>query len=141
MAKLPSFKRLNKGDFNPEYADLIEKLILSLNSIIDSILNALNRKLSLKNNILCSVRDINVVVNSSGIPLAPINITYDFVGSVSVVSVGKITNLTNPSGYPSSGVGVYWEQVSNNGISIKHISGILPNNSHVLRIVIYGEEA
>lgn len=141
MAKLPSFKRLNKSEFKPEYSDLVEKLITSLNSIIDSVLDALNRKISLKNNILCSIRDVSVVVDSAGIPTAPINITYDFTGSASVVTVGRIVNLTNSSGYPSSGVTVYWEQVANNVIRIRHISGILPNNSHSLRLVIYGDES
>jgi len=139
--KLPSFKRLNKGDFKPEYGELVEKLITSLNSIIDSVLDALNRKISLKNNILCSVKDISVAVDSSGIPTAPVNITYDFVGSASVVTVGKIVNLTNSIGYPTNGVSVYWEQVANNVIRIRHITGIIPNNSHSLRLVIYGDES
>jgi hypothetical protein len=141
MAKLPSFKRLNKGDFEPQYHGLMEKIILSLNTIVDSVLDAMNRKISLKNNILCSVRDITVVVDSSGVPTSPVNVTYDFVGAASVVVVGRVVNLTNVSGYPSSGVGVYWEQVANNGIRIRHVSGILPSNSHSLRLVIYGDEA
>ena len=141
MAKLPSFKRLNKSDFNPEYGDLVEKLITSLNSIIDSIVDALNRKISLKNNILCSVRDVSIVVGASGVPLNPTTITYDFSGSASVVTIGRIINLTNPEGYPTSGVTLYWEQVGNNVIRIRHVSGLIANNSHSLRIVIYGDES
>lgn len=140
MAKLPSYKRLNKNDYDPKYADLVDRLVVSINSGFDAVYEALNNKLTLSNNLVCNIKEFTVTVDSNGLPLTPASISISFKNTVSVILVGKITNLKNPTTYPSSGIVVSWEQTSRGLVLIKHISGLLPNVSYNLRLVIYGEE-
>lgn len=140
MAKLPSFKRLNKNDYDPKYLDLIDRLAVSINSGFDSVYEALNKNLTLSNNILCSVVNITVAVNSSGVPNGTVIIPTSLATPVNVILVGRAINSSNPTGYPSSGVIVSWDQTTRDTITIKHITGLLPNNSYNLRLVMYGEE-
>lgn len=140
MAKLPTLRRLFKGDFKPEYAELIEKLINSINNGFDNIYDALNKKLTLKNNILCDVRDFSIQVNSTGIPLNSTVLAVSFSASASVVTVGKVTNITNTFSYPTSGVTITWEQNGAGSIKINHITGLKAGETYSIRVVIYGDE-
>ena len=140
MAKLPTLRRLFKGDFKPEYGELVEKLITSINNGFDNIYDALNKKLTLKNNILCDVRDFSVQVGSTGIPTNSIILSIPFTNSVSVVTVGRVINITNTFSYPTSGVTVTWEQNGAGSIKINHITGLKSGETYSIRVVIYGDE-
>ena len=140
MAKLPTLRRLFKGDFKPEYGELVEKLITSINNGFDNIYDALNKKLTLKNNILCDVRDFSVQVGSTGIPTNSIILSIPFTNSVSVVTVGRVINITNTFSYPTSGVTVTWEQNGAGSIKINHIPGLKSGETYSIRVVIYGDE-
>lgn len=140
MAKLPTLRRLFKNDFKPEYSELVEKLIVSINNGFDNIYDALNNKITLKNNILCDIKNFTVSVNSLGIPINTIVLTVNFKNNISVINVGKIDNLLNPNSYPSSGVTLSWEQLSPGTLKINHITGLIEGQSYNLRVVIYGDE-
>lgn len=140
MAKLPSFKRLNKNDYDPKYYDLVDRLVVSINSGFDAVYQALNNKLTLTNNLVCGIQDFSITVDSSGIPITANTVSIPFKNAVSVVLVGKVLNLANTSKYPDSGVLVSWSQTSRGSININHVTGLLPNTSYSLRLVIYGEE-
>lgn len=140
MAKLPTLRRLFKGDFKPEYSDLVDKLITSINNGFDNVYDALNNKITLRNNILCNIKDFSVQVGSTGVPVNSLDLTVSFPNSVSVVTVGKITNVSRPESYPSSGVTITWEQQSAGSIKIKHITGLVPGETYSVRVVIYGDE-
>lgn len=140
MAKLPTLRRLFKGDFKPEYGELVEKLITSINNGFDTVYDALNNKLTLRNNILCDIKEFSVQVNNLGIPTNTLNLNVSFPNSVSIVTIGKITNLTNSQIYPSSGVTITWEQQTGGFIVIKHITGLVSGNTYSIRVVMYGDE-
>lgn len=140
MAKLPTLRRLFKNDFKPEYSELVEKLIVSINNGFDNVYDALNNKITLKNNILCNIKDFTVQVSSSGIPLTTLNLSIDFKNNVNVVTVGRVDNISTPTSYPIGGVTISWEQVSPGLIKIKHITGLSEGQSYNIRIVIYGDE-
>lgn len=140
MAKLPTLRRLFKNDFKPEYSELVEKLIVSINNGFDNIYDALNNKITLKNNILCTVKDVNVRVLSNGIPIIPLIINVGFNNNINVVTVGKIDNITTPTIYPSSGVTISWEQTSPGFLRINHVTGLSEGQSYNIRLVVYGDE-
>ena len=94
----------------------------------------------MKNNILCSIKDTNVQVNSSGIPVTPLVLGIDFNNNISVVTVGKISNITNLNQYPLSGVTISWEQISPGFMKINHITGLSVGEVYNIRLVVYGDE-
>lgn len=140
MAKLPTLRRLFKGDFKPEHGELVDKLITSINNGFDNVYDALNNKITLKNNILCDIKDFSIQVNSSGIPTNALVLNVSFASTVSIVSVGKITNSSNPQSFPAGGVTITWEQESAGFIKIKHITGLTSGETYSIRVVIYGDE-
>jgi len=139
MAKLPTLRRLFKSEFKPEYSELVEKLIVSINNGFDTVYDALNNKITLRNNLLCNIKDFKVQVTSSGIPITPLILNVDFTNNINVVTIGKIDNITNSILYPS-GVTITWDQIGTGSIQIKHISGLTENNVYNVRVVIYGDE-
>lgn len=140
MAKLPTLRRLFKSEFKKEYQDLIEKLIVSINNGFDTLYDALNNKLTLKNNILCDVKDFNVRVNINGEPIVPLILAVSFKNNITVLTLGKIVNNTNTLSYPTTGVTISWEQQSLGFLRINHITGLTAGDEYNIRVVVYGDE-
>ena len=140
MAKLPTLKRLFKNEFKPEYSDLVEKLIVSINNGFDNIYDSLNNKITLKNNMLCDIKDVETSVSLSGDLLNDINLYLTFKNNVNSVVIGMVQNKTTPGLYPKNGVTVIWEPVSQGIIKIKHISGLQEGSIYNIRLVIYGDD-
>lgn len=140
MAKLPTLKRLFKNEFKPEYSDLVEKLIVSINNGFDNIYDSLNNKITLKNNMLCDIKDVEASVSPSGDLLNDINLYLTFNNNVNSVVIGMVQNKTTPVLYPKNGVTVIWEPVSQGIIKIKHISGLQEGSIYNIRLVIYGDD-
>lgn len=135
--KLPNFRRLIKTDFPQNEQNLVEKIASSLNYGLEVVYEALNNKISLQDNILCTVKDLQITVNASGIPIVQTSFRPTFPGTVIGLQVIKADNLTNTNTYPSSGISVSFVQ-TDTGILINHITGLQANNTYQLRIVAYG---
>lgn len=135
--RLPGFKRLNKSDFSEEYKDLIETLSVSLNVGIETLHTALNKQLTFRDNIKSTVKEIEVNVNSSGIPKVQTIFNVDIAGQIDGLWVIRSENLTSPTVYPSSGVHISYTQ-SNNLITVNHVAGLPSDNRFKLKVLIIG---
>ena len=135
--KLPSFKRIFSGDFKKEDRDLITRIALIWNSSIESLYDAFNRKITLKDNIYCTIPEINVIVNSQGVPVPDVSFSVDLTTTIQMLTVGRVENLTNSTSYPIGGVTVSWTQ---NGqvLTISHITGLEPNKRYSIRMIAWG---
>jgi len=136
--KLPSFRRIIKNDYEDKYQSLVETLSVSINYGIDSLYDALNKKISLKYNILGTVKDVTVQVDSTGKPIQTTGFKLDFTNKVAGVFVGKAENLTNPNDFPAS-VFIHWTQ-NGDSVQINNIAGLSTSNSYKLRIIAFGDE-
>jgi hypothetical protein len=135
--KLPLFKRLRKDDYPEEQQTIIESIAFSINTAVEGIISALNKNVSIRDNILCTTKDVDVTVDSAGIPSPEVSVSIDFTGNVYGIQVLKVDNLTNSAGYPTSGVTVSFNQTPK-GIQITHITGLSTNNKYRIRLVMYG---
>jgi hypothetical protein len=136
--KLPLFRRLFKTDFKQEFQELVDQLSVSINVGIENLYDALNRKLSLRDNILCTVKELEITVSPTGIPITTSIIQLDISGRVDGVIVISAVNITDSSVYPSSGVFVSWTQ-NQNGILINHITGLPANQKFRVKMVAFGQ--
>lgn len=135
--RLPNFKRLYEIDYDEQFKPLISKLANSLNIGIETLYDALNKKITLKDNISCTVKDITVELNSSGIPKSNVSFTLDTVSSrVIGITVLRAENNTNSNVYPSSAPFITYQQ-NTNTIIITHISGLQADNQYTLSVVAY----
>jgi len=137
MSKLPSFRRIFKTDFQAEFQNMIETLSNNLNNGIEVLYDALNKKISLRDNIQCDVKDIEVTVSSTGIPKIATSFLLTNITKAEGLSVIRAMNLDNSSGFPTNGVFITFTQSTNN-IIINHITGLVSDNRYSLRVVAFG---
>lgn len=137
MPKLSSYKRIITNDYAEKDRDLIDQLSGSVNDSFNSLYFAVNGRLSLSENILCTVKDVEITVNSSGIPTFTASFTLNSNYLVSGCQVIKAENLTNSSIYPTGQPFISFVQNGNNVI-INHISNLQANSRYLVRVVAYG---
>jgi hypothetical protein len=136
MAKLPGFRRVYHTDYPKEFQGLVEKMSVSINNGFEVLYDALNNKVDLANNVACLVKEVDVQVNSGGLPLSTTTFNISSTRTVSGLEVIKVTNLTNSSVYPTGAPFCSFTQ-DNNIITVNHVTGIQANNLYRLKIVAY----
>lgn len=134
--KLPSFRKLYKQDYKPEEQDFVEKLASSLNYGIEILYSTLNRQVSLRENVLCVIKDVDVIVNSSGEPTTDTSMRLDLSGRVEGLTVLKVENLTTSDVYPTAQPFITYEQTESS-IIFNNIAGLSANYKWRLRVVAY----
>jgi hypothetical protein len=135
--KLPSFQRLYDQDYKDEFKDLIRQMSLSLNTGIEVVYEALNKRLSLSENIACTVKEVKIIVDSNGIPTTETIFGLDSTSvNVEGCHVIKATNIKNPNTYPTSGVFITYTQVST-GVKIQHVTGLIAGEQYNVKVVAY----
>ena len=134
--KLPSFKLIKKTDFKDEFQDMIDTLAFSLNNGIEELYDALNRRITLRDNIACTVKDIDVEVDVNGTPKAQTIIKTDLSTKVDGTQVILATNGTNSANGVLGAPYITYEAIQD-GIKVNNIVGLVPNNKYTLRVIIY----
>lgn len=137
MARLPSLKRIYKADYPKEFQSLVDNLSLTINNGFDNLYNALNNRLTIRDNFLGSVKDVIVSVDSNGIPTSSTQFTVSSNGAIEGLQVIQAINLTNSIVYPTGGIFISYTQ-NGNSITINHVTGLPVNNQFSLRIIAYG---
>jgi len=132
---LPGFTRITKSDFAKEMQDLVEKLGNIINRNTEVIYELANKKVSIRDNILCSVRDVTIQVDTNGIPLTPTSAALDTSGTVDGVTVINVqSNATNV--FPTTQPFIAYTPKSES-INIDKVTGLLPGYTWFLRIIIW----
>jgi len=135
--KLPSFRRLIRTDFKQEFQALVDQLSVSINIGIENIYDALNRKITLRDNIACTVKEIDVKVDASGTPLSTTQFQMDITNRLDGITVLNAINLDVSTNYPTSGIFISWTQTQT-GILINNITGLQANQTYRLKLVAFG---
>ena len=134
--KLPSLTRLYKGDFKQEFQELVDKMGGIINENTERLYELGNKKISLRDNVLCTVRDFVVQVDANGVPLTRTTVALDAIGKVEGVSViytaaNRVTGVY-PTNQPFIG---YTPQASS--INIDVIKGLSTGYEWTIRIIIW----
>lgn len=136
--KLPNFKRIYKTDFPGDIQDTIERLAQSINDGFDKLYDAMNKKVSIRDNIQCTVKEIDVTArDANGNLSSPISFALETQGRAEGVTAIKADNLTNPTGYPDKGLHVSFTQTGST-LTITNITGLLANNLYRVKLIVYG---
>lgn len=134
--KLPNFRRLIKSDYSKEYESLIEKLSFSINNGIEVLYQVFNKAISLKDNIACTLKDIDVEVKEDGSVKTLTTFNLDTQGKVAGVLVLNAVNTRTSSVLPNSGIFVSFTQESSK-VFISNIKGLPPNQPFRLTLVAF----
>ena len=134
--KLPNFRRLIKSDYKEDFQELVETLSFSLNNGIEVLYQVLNKSVSLKDNVACTVKELEVSVDSTGTPKSRLSFSLDTANKVLGVVVLNVINVKNPSILPTSGVFVSFSQESRSVI-VNNIKGLPADQTFLLTVVAF----
>jgi hypothetical protein len=141
MAFLPPVKRISKEDL-PEAPPWTEKLIYPINLFFDSVYRALNGKLTVPENILAEIREINFQVRSdydgSDTDKWDVLSFQSRLGNrARGLQVFQLLRVVDSSAFTpiASGVFVDWED-ENRNIKINYITGLTAGGKYLLRVKI-----
>jgi len=135
MSKPSFIRKLVKEDFPQKYQDLIGSLGNVLNPALQSISIALNKGLTIQDNLLASVVNITITVDSTGTPLNPITFPSNLGSPTQHLLITQAFNLTNTNAYPTGAPFITW--VDNAGqVNINNVTGLQANNQYSLRIIV-----
>lgn len=134
--RLGSFKRLFTSDYEAQYQNLVGKLSGSLNGGLEALYDLANKKISLRDNILCTVRDVDVTLDSTGAPVVSTAIGLDATGRVEGISIIRCDNTTNNSIYPTGHPFISFQQTSSS-VLINNITGLQAVYNWRLRVIIW----
>lgn len=140
--KLPSFKRLFESDFAEEFRELVKTLAASYNTDMENVYLALSRRISVQDNIQCTVKNITVEVNANGIPKDAVSFQLDRAGGTQAVTkiigclVFTAINETNNAVYPTGTPFITFSQ-NESTILIEHVAGLPADNVFTLKVVAF----
>lgn len=135
--KLPNFRRIFRTDYAEEFQALVEKLSVTINQGLEVLYDLSNKKISLRDNILCTVKEVSVDMGSNGIPKATTGFTIDIPGRILGIDILYLRDNTNGF-YPTSAPFITFTQ-DDNIIFINHITGLQAGSNYTMRVVAYGE--
>lgn len=136
--KLPNIKRIDKQNFPDQEPGFIDKLGFTLNNDMETLFNVLNNNASLKDNLFCAVKDVQVILDADGIPQNTASFKLDNANMrVLGCPVFNANNVKNSLIYPTAAPFVSFTQLSDI-ITIKHVTGLQAGQLWNLTIVAWG---
>ncbi len=136
--KLQSYRRLQRGDYEPQFQDLVDKLAFTINSSFESLFFVLNGQASLTDNILASVNTFNVIVDSNGNPINSTQFTTTLSGQVNGITVVSAVNATKSTAYPTGTPFISFFK-TNKTIAVNNITSLTPGDSWVITAITWGK--
>lgn len=138
MAKLAGFRRLYSSDFDINNKQLIDQLGATYNPSIETLYDALNKKLTFADNFASTIITFNVTVDTNGSPIRATQIKLDnsqINSSINGVLVLNAVGSKNANLLPAGGV--YVSATKNEGnLIIQNIKGLQADNPYNITILV-----
>jgi len=137
MPTLKSYKRIITSDYASEDKKLIEQLGGTVNDAFNDVYFVLNGKTDLRTNIACTVKDIDIIVDSNGNPVSRTVFTVKNPGTPVIgISIIFAQNQTNSVVYPVSHPFISFTPVEG-GVLINNITGLQANQRYLIRLIAW----
>jgi hypothetical protein len=136
MPKLSSYRRIITNDFDKDDKKLVEKLSSPLNDSFNELYFAANGRLGLRDNIYCTVKDLDIIVDANGNPTQITSFNLDKTGTVLGCQVLYAANQVNTATYPTGQPFISFVQNGANLI-INNITSLQANQRYIIRVVAY----
>jgi hypothetical protein len=126
MSELPQIRRLLVEDFL-EQKDWISKLFIPLNNFMDGTFAALNRGVSLRQNMAADIK----VVTLNRVPTALdyASVAWNIPQKPIAVHVGRVQRTDNTAVVLASVVQVQWEYDLTKGFRLTNLIGLTPTST------------
>lgn len=134
--KIPTFRRLVKSDYAKEFSSLIDTLSFTINNGVEVLYQALNKSLSLKDNIACTVKDVQVELKADGTLRSAVSFSLDTSNRILGVLVLNAINVNNSTILPDSMPFVSFSQ-SGKTVTINAVKGLPVSQKFTLTVVAF----
>lgn len=136
MAKLPTYRRLIKTDFDPKYQDLIDQLGQTINAAFDQVFSALNHNITIPDNLNATLNTFTVIVDSTNTPTATTSFklaSYQTTvnGFIVLNAVGADNTIV-----PTGPVQITKWNKSNNIVTINTITGLMTGKQYTITVLV-----
>lgn len=123
MSELPQIRRLLVEDFM-EQKEWISKLFIPLNNFMDGTFGALNRGITLRQNMAADIK----VVTVNRVPTAAdyIGVPWTIPQKPISVHVGRIVRTDNTAVVLAAAIQIQWEYDTNKGLRLTNLLGVTP---------------
>lgn len=135
MSKIQSFKRIIKEDYEEQYRALIDKFGSGINTFTDDVYNALNKGISIEDNLNQAKQTIKVTVDASGTPNPQLQIKSGLKTACYGIQVVRAINTTNSKINPTSQPLLSFSE-NNLVLTINNITGLQASNTYQLYLVL-----
>jgi hypothetical protein len=135
--KLAGFLRLKKEDVDEQFRPLVDKIGFSINNFAEQVLNALNKKLTITDNLNQELKELTLTMGASGAPTESIQFKNELGINIKGMIVARVENVTNPSSYPATAPFVTWDE-TNFLVTVKNITGLTSGNKYKIRLITIG---
>lgn len=132
--KLPSFRRIFSTDFDDQYKGLLDKLSGTINTGIEALYDALNNKLTFKDNFAATIAEIVTTVDSNGTPTGSTSFKLSNTLKVEGILVISAVDTKNTTIYPPGAVFVSGVP-SGNSFIINNIRGLTAGREYRLKLI------
>ena len=133
--KLGGGKQIRGEDFPPEYREVMNKLGFILNPFIEQLVQGLQKRITISENLNQEFREVTVQVDSSGVVINTAKIQTAL--PVKGINVERVLSVGNTSLFPVSAPFCSW--VQNQGVlEIQHVTGLAVGTTYKLVLLLKG---
>jgi hypothetical protein len=134
--KLPGLRRIFETDFSADDKELIKGLSIPINNGMEVLYDALNGKITLTDNIACTLKQVDVQVDSSGLVKGTASFALNNTNQVVGTQVIEAISLSSPAVFPTGGIFITGAQTER-GYTIQHVTGLPANSIFRLRVIAW----
>lgn len=136
MSDLPQIRRLLVEDFL-EQKEWISKLFIPLNNFMDGTFSALNRGITLRQNMAADIK--TVTLNRVPTALDYASIAWNIPQKPISLHIGRIQRTDNTAVVLAAAVAVQWEYDLTKGLRLTNLIGLTPTSTttYDLTLVIF----
>ena len=136
--KLPSYRRLFKTDYVEEYQELVDKMAVSINNGFDTLYDALNNKLTFSENILSTIQEITLSVDSNGVPIKKNTQFTLAVGQTTIQGLIIIDCYEEKTNNPPPSAPFVSFTKNESKIIITNVRGLTPSTNYTIKVLAIG---
>lgn len=137
MAKIKTLPRLIAEDFDQQNQELISKIAFVTNPAFEQIVQAFNKNLTVEDNLNMQVKDLEITVDSGGVPITTTSFKSSLRGNAKGLIVIRVDSLEKTQVYPTSSPFITFSE-SAGQITINHVTGLVPNSKYQIRVFSIG---
>lgn len=134
--KVPSLRRLYYTDFEQQYQKLVEQMSYTINTSFESIIQALNNNISIRDNLLASVRDVTLTVDATGTPTSTSVFSIDNSNPIDGLMIIRAASIAKTTVYPTGSIFITYVQ-NGSVVTIANVTGLPANVQFTVRILAF----